>query len=99
MRVDRKRGALIVLLSGTSVFTTKCSIEIPFATTTHFLALAIIAVAPALRRTVYHVLAMGQEYRNLGQDYNEHRDVDRARARAVHALERLGVKVTVEAAA
>jgi hypothetical protein len=27
------------------------------------------------------------------------RDFDRARARAVHALERLGVKVTVEAVA
>jgi hypothetical protein len=47
----------------------------------------------------YHVLAAGQEYRNLGPDYYEHRDVDRARARAVHALERLGVKVTVEAVA
>jgi hypothetical protein len=44
-------------------------------------------------------LATGQEYRNLGPDYYEHRDVDRARARAVHALERLGVKVTVEAVA
>ena len=37
--------------------------------------------------------------RNLGSDYYEHRDVDRARARAIHALERLGVKVTVEAVA
>ena len=70
-----------------------------YRATTHFLALAVIAVAPALLRTVYHVLATGQEYRNLGPDYYEHRDVDRARARAVHALERLGVKVTVEAVA
>ena len=54
-------------------------------------------MAPALLRRVYHVLATRQEYRNLGPDYYEHRDVDRARACAVHALERLGVKVTVEA--
>ncbi len=56
-------------------------------------------MAPALLRTVYHVLATGQEYHNLGPDYYEHRDVDRASARAVHALERIGVKVTVEAVA
>jgi hypothetical protein len=54
-------------------------------------------VAPALLRRVYYVLATRQEYRNLGPDYYEHRDVDRARARAVHAPEPLGVKVTVEA--
>jgi hypothetical protein len=44
-------------------------------------------------------LAAGQECPNLGPDYYEYGDVDRARARAVHALERLGVKVTVEAVA
>lgn len=62
-------------------------------------AKAVIAVAHALLRTIYHVLASGQEYRNLGADYYERRDVDRAKARAVHALERLGFKVTVEAVA
>jgi hypothetical protein len=36
-----------------------------------------------------HLLAMGQE----------HRDVGRANARAVHALEHFGVKVTVNAVA
>ena len=74
-----------------------CQSGFLYRATTHFLALAVIAVAPALLRTVYHVLATGQEYR-LGPDYYEHRDVDQ-RARAVHALERLGVKVTVEAVA
>lgn len=54
-------------------------------------------MAPALLRSVYHVLATRQEYPNLGPDYYEHRDVDRVRASAVHALERLGVKVTVDA--
>jgi transposase len=62
-------------------------------------AKAVVAVAHALLRTIYHVLASGQEYRNLGPDYFERRDVDRAKARAVHALERLGFKVTVEAVA
>jgi hypothetical protein len=66
---------------------------------THFLELAVIAVTPALLRTVCHVLATGQEYRKLGPDCYEHRDVDRGRAHVVHALERLGVKVTVEAVA
>jgi transposase len=59
----------------------------------------VVVVAHALLRTVYHVLATGQEYRDLGPDYYEHRDVDRAKASSVHALERLGVKVTVEAVA
>ena len=36
-----------------------------------------------------------QECRYLGPDYNERRDVDLARARAVHALERLGFNVSV----
>ena len=44
-------------------------------------------------------LGHGEENRNLGPDYYEHRDVDQARACAVHALEHLGVKVTVEAVA
>ena len=52
-------------------------------------------MAPALLRTVYYVLATGQENRNLGPDYYEHRDVDQARACAVHAFERVGFNVMV----
>jgi hypothetical protein len=71
---------------------------VPHIATPHFLALAVVAVAHALLRTVYQVLAPGSSA-TLGPDYYEHRDVDRAKARAVHALERLGVKVTGEAVA
>jgi transposase len=60
---------------------------------------AVIAVAHALLRTIYHVLASGQEYHNLGPDYYDRRDTDRARQRAVRTLEGLGFKVTIEAAA
>ena len=44
---------------------------------------AVVAVAHALLRTIYHVLASGQAYHNLG----------------LQTLERLGFKVTIEAAA
>lgn len=60
---------------------------------------AVVAVAHALLRTIYHVLASGEEYRNLGPNYYDRRDTDRARRRAVQTLERLGFRVTIEAAA
>ena len=60
---------------------------------------AVVAVAHALLRTIYHVLASRHEYQNLGADYYDRRDTDRLRQRAVQTLERLGYKVTVETAA
>jgi len=60
---------------------------------------AVVAVAHALLRTICQVLASDQEYRNLGPDYYDRRDTDRVRRRAVQTLERLGFRVTIEAAA
>lgn len=60
---------------------------------------AVIAVAHALLRTIYHILASGQEYHNLGPDYFERRETDRVRQRAVRTLGRLGFRATIEAAA
>ena len=60
---------------------------------------ALTTDAHALLRTIYHVLASGQEYHNLGPDYYDRRDTDRARQRAVRTLEGLGFRVTIEVAA
>lgn len=59
---------------------------------------AVVAVAHAMLRAIYHVLA-GQAYTNLGPDYYDRRDTDRVRRHAVQTLERMGFKVTIEAAA
>ena len=47
----------------------------------------------------YHVINEDATYRELGFDYNDHRDADRARRRALAVLERRGYRVTLERAA
>jgi transposase len=60
---------------------------------------AIVAVAHALLVIAYHVIKEQATYRELGFDYNDRRDADRARRRAVALLERQGYRVTLERAA
>jgi transposase len=60
---------------------------------------ALVAVAHALLVTAYHVIREGATYRELGFDYHDRHDADRARHRAVTALERQGYRVTLEPAA
>jgi transposase len=60
---------------------------------------AALAVAHALVVTAYHVLARDCDYHELGADYLDRRSADRVQRRAVHALERLGYRVTLEKAA
>jgi transposase len=57
---------------------------------------AVIAVAHAILVTAYHILAHKTTYREPGADYYERRHADRARHRAIQALERQGYRVTLE---
>ncbi len=59
---------------------------------------ALIAVAHSLLVIVYHVLADGTEYQDLGHNYFDERSKDATVRRGVQRLERLGFKVTLEAA-
>ena len=61
-------------------------------------AKAVVAVAHAMLRIAYHVIA-GQPYHNLGPDYFDRRHADRVRLNAVRTLERLGYRVNLETAA
>ena len=60
---------------------------------------AVIAVAHAILEISYQLLTTGELYRDLGDDFFERRDNERARQRHLRALERLGYRVTVEATA
>ena len=60
---------------------------------------AVVALAHALLRTVYHVLAEGTVYRDLGADYYDRQHSQRVTRRAIHLLERQGYRVTLESAA
>jgi transposase len=60
---------------------------------------AVVAVAHAMLRTIYHMLAEGTTYREPGPDYYDHRHKQRVTRRAIQLLERLGYRVTLEAAA
>jgi transposase len=57
---------------------------------------AVIAVAHSLLRTIYHVLALGMDYREPGPDYYDARHAARATRRAVTQLQQLGYRVTLE---
>jgi transposase len=57
---------------------------------------AVIAVAHSLLRTIYHVLALGTDYREPGPDYYDARHAARATRRAVTQLQQLGYRVTLE---
>jgi transposase len=60
---------------------------------------AIMAVAHAMLRAIYHMLAEGTTYRELGPDYYDRRHTQRVTRRAIQMLERLGYRVTLEIAA
>jgi hypothetical protein len=60
---------------------------------------AIVAVAHAMLRAVYHLLAEGTMYREPGADYYDRRHAERVRRRAIQLLERQGYRVVLEPAA
>ncbi len=60
---------------------------------------AILAVAATLARIAYHLLTNQTEYQDLGSDYFDRRDRERATRRLIQRLERMGYKVEVQAAA
>jgi transposase len=60
---------------------------------------AIVAVAHAILRITYHLLARGISYQDLGLEYYDCRHTERVRRRAIQALERQGYRVTLERAA
>jgi hypothetical protein len=60
---------------------------------------ATIAVAHAMLRTIYHMLAEGTTYREAGADYYDRRHAERIRRRAIQLLERQGYRVVLEPAA
>jgi transposase len=57
---------------------------------------AVVAVAHAMLRTVYHLLAEDTLYRELGADYYDRRHAERVRRRAIQLLERQGYRVILE---
>jgi transposase len=59
---------------------------------------ALGAVKHSILVACWHMLATGELYREPGADYYTHRDPERATRRLVAQLERLGHKVTLEAA-
>ncbi len=59
---------------------------------------AVIAVAHAILEIGYQMLSTGELYRELGDDFFERRDNQRATQRHLRALERLGYRVSVEPA-
>jgi transposase len=56
---------------------------------------AVIAVAHAILEISYQMLTSGELYRELGEDFYQRRDSQRAKDRHLRALERLGYRVTV----
>jgi transposase len=60
---------------------------------------AVVAVAHAMLRAVYHLLADGTPYRDPGPDYYDRRHARRVTQRAIDLLERQGYRVTLERAA
>ena len=59
---------------------------------------ALIALAHTILVIVYHLLRDGVTYQKLGGNYFDERDREATLRRSVRRLERLGYKVTVEAA-
>jgi transposase len=60
---------------------------------------AVVAVAHAMLRAVYHVLVDGAPYRDPGPDYYDRRHKHRVTRRAIEMLERQGYRVVLEPAA
>ena len=57
---------------------------------------AVVALAHTLLRIVYHVLADGTTYRDLGGDYHDRQHRQRVTRRAILLLERQGYRVALE---
>ncbi len=60
---------------------------------------AVVAIAHAILRAAYHVLAHHTPYADPGSDYFARRDAERAVRRAVQTLERQGYRVVLDRAA
>jgi len=60
---------------------------------------AVVAVAHAMLRAVYHLLAEGTTYREPGADYYDRHHTHRVTRRAIQLLERQGYRVVLEPAA
>src|SRR5262245_42239510 len=60
---------------------------------------AVVAVAHALLRVIYHMLASGTHYRDVGADYFDRRHIERAARRAIRVLEGQGYRVLLQPAA
>ena len=58
---------------------------------------ALVAVGHSILVIIYHVLLRKESYHELGGDYFDKRNVEVQRNRLVRQLERLGMKVTLEA--
>jgi transposase len=59
---------------------------------------AIVAVAHAMLRSIYHLLARRTSYRDPGADYYDRRHTERVTRRAIHLLQRQGYQVLEPAA-
>jgi hypothetical protein len=59
---------------------------------------ALIALAHTILVIAYHLLRDGVTYQELGGNYFDERDREATLRRSVRRLERLGYKVTIEAA-
>jgi transposase len=57
---------------------------------------ALVAVEHAMLVAIWHMLRDGSLYTDPGADYFTRRTPDTTRSRAVHQLERLGYRVTLE---
>ena len=58
--------------------------------------IAIVAVAHAILEIVWHLLAQGTTYRELGADYLHRRNTEQTARRHIRFLETLGYRVTLE---
>jgi transposase len=59
---------------------------------------AALAVAHAILVTIYHLIARGTSYEDLGPSHYDERRQQTTINRAVRRIENLGYRVTVEAA-
>lgn len=59
---------------------------------------AIVALAHTILVILYHLLRTGKTYQDLGRNYFDERQRQHVLHRAVHRIERLGYKVSLEAA-
>jgi hypothetical protein len=59
---------------------------------------AVMAIAHTILVTIYHMLKRGTVYQDLGGNYFDVRNRYRSGRRAVQRIERLGYRVTLEAA-